>query len=244
MAKVRNLSDIQQEIAFTEFDFYQQYVETFKTSELGRIQSLLPLREMAISFGLIEEKPKNIRAKRGRKSFFTPESKVALAFLKMYTGLSAPKLMEALNGNIYYQIFCGIRISPKNQLTNYKLIDNILLELSKKLKIQEQQKVLADAWKPYMKNLDTVYGGKTGCCFSSAAIFCARKLCGRKRRYGKARREVGRVSRRGGRTWCTAGVRNVAFGRSGRASKTKKRKLPKAKSAVREFLFIGIRQFD
>ncbi len=59
MAKVRNLSDIQQEIAFTEFDFYQQYVETFKTSELGRIQSLLPLREMAISFGLIEEKPKN-----------------------------------------------------------------------------------------------------------------------------------------------------------------------------------------
>ena len=40
MAKVRNLSDNQQEIAFTEFDFYQQYVETFKTSELGRISSL------------------------------------------------------------------------------------------------------------------------------------------------------------------------------------------------------------
>ena len=118
MAKVRNLSDIQQEIAFTEFDFYQQYVETFKTSELGRIQSLLPLREMATSFGLIKEKPRNIRAKRGRKSFFTPEGKVALAFLKMYTGLSAPKLMEALNGNIYYQIFCGIRISSENQLTN------------------------------------------------------------------------------------------------------------------------------
>ena len=84
-------------------------------------------------------------------------SKVALAFLKMYTGLSAPKLMDALSGNIHYQIFCGIRISPEKQLTNYKLIDNILLELSKKLKIQEQQKVLADAWKPYMKNLDTVY---------------------------------------------------------------------------------------
>ena len=60
MAKVRNLSDIQQEIAFTEFDFYQQYVETFKTSKLGRILSLLPLREMAITFGVIEEKPKSI----------------------------------------------------------------------------------------------------------------------------------------------------------------------------------------
>ena len=59
MAKVRNLSDIQQEIAFTEFDFYQRYEESFKTSELGRIKSLLPLREMAISFGLVEEKPKS-----------------------------------------------------------------------------------------------------------------------------------------------------------------------------------------
>ena len=81
MAKVRNLSDTQQQIAFTEHDFYQRYAETFKTSELGRIMSLLPLREMAISFGLIEEKPKSIRTKRGRKSFFTPEGKVALAFL-------------------------------------------------------------------------------------------------------------------------------------------------------------------
>lgn len=61
MAKVRNLSDIQQEIAFTEFDLYQRYVETLKTSELGRIKSLLPLREMAISFRLLVEKPKNIR---------------------------------------------------------------------------------------------------------------------------------------------------------------------------------------
>lgn len=83
----------------------------------------------------LEEKPKSLRVKRGRKSFFTPEGKVALAFLKMYTGLSAPKLMDALNGNIHYQIFCGIRISPENQLTNYKLIDSILVELSKKLKI-------------------------------------------------------------------------------------------------------------
>ena len=100
MAKIRHLSEIQQEIAFTEFDFYQRYAETFKTSELGRIKSLLPLRQMAISFNLMEERPMHKRVKRGRKSFFTPEGKVALAFLKMYTGLSAPKLMEALNGNI------------------------------------------------------------------------------------------------------------------------------------------------
>ena len=78
MAKVRKLSDIQQEFAFTEFDFYQRYADSFKISELGRIKCLLPLREMAISFGVIEEKPNNFRPKRGRKSFFTPEGKVAL----------------------------------------------------------------------------------------------------------------------------------------------------------------------
>ena len=169
MAKIRNLSEIQQEIAFTEFDFYQRYAETFKTSELGRIKSLLPLREMAISFNLIEEHPMHKRVKRGRKSFFTPEGKVALAFLKMYTGLSAPKLMEALNGNIHYQIFCGIRISPEDPLTNYKLIDSILLELSRKLKVQEQQQILADAWKPYMKDLDTVYTDAS--CYESLMRF-------------------------------------------------------------------------
>ena len=169
MAKIRHLSEIQQEIAFTEFDFYQRYAETFKTSELGRIKSLLPLRQMAISFNLVEERPMHKRVKRGRKPFFTPEGKVALAFLKMYTGLSAPKLMEALNGNIHYQIFCGIRISPEKQLTNYKLIDGILLELSRKLKVQEQQKVLADAWKPYMKNLDTVYTDAS--CYESLMRF-------------------------------------------------------------------------
>ncbi len=50
--------------------------------------------------------------------------------------------MDALNGNIHYQIFCGIRISPENQLTNYKLIDSILVELSKKLKIQGSRRYL------------------------------------------------------------------------------------------------------
>ena len=54
-------------------------------------------------------------------------------------------------------------------MTNYKLIDSILLELSKKLKIQEQQKVLADAWKPYMKNLDTVYTDAS--CYESLMRF-------------------------------------------------------------------------
>lgn len=45
---------------------------------------------MAENFGLVR---KSMRPKLGRRSFFTPEGKVALMFLKMYAGLSCPKLL-------------------------------------------------------------------------------------------------------------------------------------------------------
>ena len=163
MAKVQQFSEITPSFAFTEFDFYKNYEESFKKCEIGRIHALLPLHEMAVRFGLTDAHPCK---KVGRKSYFSPEGKVALMFLKSYTGLSAPKLMEQLNANIHYQIFCGIRISSMNPLTNYKLIDDIALELSNRLKIQNQQEVLAEAWKPYMKNLDTLYTDAT--CYESA----------------------------------------------------------------------------
>ena len=106
------------------------------------MKRLLPLHEMAVNFGLVSNHP--VR-KRGRKSFFSPEGKVALMFLKMYTQLSAPKLLEQLNGNVHYQIFCDVYVNPLCPLTNYKLIDDITSELSGKLKIQQQQNILADA---------------------------------------------------------------------------------------------------
>ena len=162
MAKIQQISEIAQSLPFSEYDFYDLYRRTFTWTELGRMKRLLPLHEMALGFGLVR-KPRY--GARGRKSFFSPEGKVALMFLKMYTGLSAPKLMEQLNGNVHYQIFCGISINPLRPLTNYKLIDDIASELSGKLKIQRQQDILAEAWKPYMKDLDTFYTDAT--CYES-----------------------------------------------------------------------------
>ena len=126
------------------------------------MKKLLPLHEMAESFGLVS---KSMMPKRGRKSYFTPEGKVALMFLKMYTQMSFPKLMEQLNGNVHYQMFCDIIIDPARPLTNYKLLDDIAAELAGKLKIQELQRLLADAWKPYMKDLATMYTDAT--CYES-----------------------------------------------------------------------------
>lgn len=162
MSKVRNFTEITPNIGFSEFDFYDLYRSTFETSELGRIKKMLPLHEMAENFGLVR---KSLRPKLGRKSYFTPEGKVALMFLKMYTGLSCPKLMEQLNGNIHYQMFCDVIIDPTRPLTNYKLLNDIIMELSDSLKIQQQQDILAKMWKPYMQNLDTMYTDAT--CYES-----------------------------------------------------------------------------
>ena len=45
--KLQQISDISPTIAFTEFDILQKYRESFRISELGRIRSLLPIKEMA-----------------------------------------------------------------------------------------------------------------------------------------------------------------------------------------------------
>ena len=114
MARVQHISGISKRIPFEGFDFYDLFRVTFENSELGRMKRLLPLHEMAVNFGLVSNHP--VR-KRGRKSFFSPEGKVALMFLKMYTQLSAPKLQEQLNGNFHYQIFCDVYVaSGKKQL--------------------------------------------------------------------------------------------------------------------------------
>ena len=162
MSKITNFAEITPNLPFSEFNFYELYRETFEKSELGRMKKILPLHEMAESFGLVS---KSMMPKRGRKSYFTPEGKVALMFLKMKTQMSFPKLMEELNGNIHYQLFCDILIDPVHPLTNYKLLDDIAAELGGKLKIRELQNLLAEAWKPYMKNLDTMYTDAT--CYES-----------------------------------------------------------------------------
>lgn len=85
MAKIQNLSEISPEIQFTEYDFYDFYTKTFRMTELGRMHSLIPFKQLVEDFGL----RRHARHMCGRKPFFTPEGKIALAFLMMYTKLSA-----------------------------------------------------------------------------------------------------------------------------------------------------------
>ena len=162
MSKVRNFAELAPNIGFSEFDLYDLYRSTFEMRELGRMKKLLPLHAMSENFRLVS---KSMRPKMGLRSFFTPELEEALMFLKMYTGLGCPKLLEQLNCNIYYQIFCDVIIDPTRLLTNYKLLDDIMMELAGKLKIQQLQGILAYKSRPYMENLDTMY--TDGTCYDS-----------------------------------------------------------------------------
>ena len=122
MAKVQHISGISKRIPFEGLDFYDLFRITFENSELGRMKRLLPLHEMAVNFSLISRRPER---KRGPKPFFSPEGKVALMFLKMYTQLSAPKLLEQLSGNVHYQIFCDISINPSNHGDRFLILPAI-----------------------------------------------------------------------------------------------------------------------
>lgn len=64
------------------------------------------------------------RKQRDRKSFFALKCNVALAFLKMYMGLSVPKLMDALKERVSYLMFFGIWISLDNRL---KIINSLAI---------------------------------------------------------------------------------------------------------------------
>ena len=93
MPKVRNFAELAPNIGFSEFDFYDLYRSTFEKSELGRMKKLLPLHAMAENFGLVS---KSLRPKLGRRSYFAPEGKVALMFLKIQQlqGILAKQLKQ------------------------------------------------------------------------------------------------------------------------------------------------------
>ena len=52
MAKIRNISEIQPTLGFTEFDILEKYRKSFHESELGRLHSVFPFERIAKESGL------------------------------------------------------------------------------------------------------------------------------------------------------------------------------------------------
>ena len=113
MAKIQNISEIHPTLGFTEFDILERYRKSFNESELGRLHSVFPFERMAKTMGLSEQR-------LGRRNIFSPSAKIALMVLKAYTGFSDRQLVEHLDGNIHYQMFCGILSSSVRRSTTYR----------------------------------------------------------------------------------------------------------------------------
>jgi hypothetical protein len=144
MRKVRRIYGTTQEIDFIspqrEFSLYWK---SFQESELGRIYQAIPWYELSKSLKIREKR-------KGPDRIFSPQGMLALMFLKSYVNCSDRKLIIYLNGNIDFQMFCGIFLGPE-RISNFKIISEIRCYISRHLDIKTLQGVLAIHWKPYLK---------------------------------------------------------------------------------------------
>jgi len=158
MRKLQRIFESTPEISFIspqkEFSLYWN---SFLESELGKTYQAIPWEKLIKSLKLKDNR-------HGRSSQFSPQGKLALMFLKAYSGLSDRKLYEHLNGSIQYQLFCGIILGP-DKLADFKIISRIRTEIAMKLNIKITQDILAIAWKPFMENPNIVLEDAT--CYES-----------------------------------------------------------------------------
>jgi hypothetical protein len=145
MRKIRKIYNTTQEINFiSPQEEFSLYWKSFQQSELGMIYQAIPWSELAKSLKIRKNK-------KGPDPIFSAQGMLALMFLKSYVGCSDRKLIIHLNGNIDFQMFCGIFLGPE-RISNFKIISEIRCELSKRFDIKILQSVLAGYWKPYLKD--------------------------------------------------------------------------------------------
>lgn len=147
MSKIRKISQFQHTFHFQspEENFSSIYAQ-FLESKLGKIYQAIPWHELVNSF--------NIKASaKGPDCIFTQQGKLGLMFLKHYACCSDERLIEQLNANVHYQIFCDILLSPGESIDNFKIVSQIRCELAETLDIDRSQKTLASNWLAYMKEL-------------------------------------------------------------------------------------------
>jgi hypothetical protein len=158
MSKIRRISDFQHSFSFaTQEEQFEEFFERFLKSDLGRIHTAVPWDGAVSALGLTE-------AKKGPTAIFGPRGKLALMFLKHWSGSSDRRLFEQLNGNLEWQLFCGIYLG-RERLTNYKIVSEIRCELAGKLDIDGLQKAFFAHWSPHMADLHSIVMDAT--CYES-----------------------------------------------------------------------------
>lgn len=159
MRKIRRIYETTQEINFIspqkEFSLYWN---SFGHSELGHIYQAIPWHGLAKKLKIREHR-------KGPDKMFSPQGMLALMFLKSYVGCSDRKLISHLNGNIDFQMFCGIFLGP-DRISNYKIVSEIRCQLASHLDIKTLQEVLAERWKPYLSDTNIMLEDAT--CYETS----------------------------------------------------------------------------
>jgi len=130
----------------------------FPHTQLGRLRTVLPIKALS---KLLPTK----KNKAGTPPWFDNEGKIALQFLKIYTGCSDEKLLEQINGNWMMQLFCGIHLKPNEEIKDKDLIWTTRKFVSEHLDIKEFQSVFIEHWKADMKNTHMAMSDAT--CYES-----------------------------------------------------------------------------
>lgn len=160
--KLQRISELQHEFPFlSSTEHLAQLKARFFQGDLGKIHRAVPWDDLVVAFKIKE-------FNKGTRCIFSPKGKLALMFLKHYACCSDRKLIEQLNGNIDYQLFCDIHLGLK-RITNYKIVSQIRCELAKNLNIGTTEKVFYQHWKTYISEPEKIVTDAT--CYESEVRF-------------------------------------------------------------------------
>jgi len=159
MRKILKIYETTQEINFiSPQNEFSLYWNSFHQSELGHIYQAIPWHELAKKLKIREHR-------KGPDRIFSPQGMLALMFLKSYVGCSDRKLINHLNGNIDFQMFCGIFLGP-DRISNYKIVSEIRCQIARYLDIKSLQEALAESWKPYLTDTNIMLEDAT--CYETS----------------------------------------------------------------------------
>lgn len=114
----------------------------FLSSELGQLYSTIPFRELADYFRAGLQ-----RCPQGSKPIFTIEGGLGLMFLKHRSGLSDADLIERLNTDWYYQLFCGLAPKVHQGIKDDDIVGRWRRFFGERMDLGELQGRLAASWK-------------------------------------------------------------------------------------------------
>lgn len=134
----------------------------FQDTPLGQVHQSLPLKELA---ALLPQPKTN----RGVQPWFDNYGKIALQFLKPYTGLSDERLLERINTDWAFQLFCGIQLKANERIRDKDIIWRSRRWVSQHLDQDKAQAILLKHWQPWMKN--THLGLCDATCYESYIKF-------------------------------------------------------------------------